>query len=622
MKSKKFISGLLAGAMVLTSVATFGVSEAEAAGEDGLVASYSFENSLANDVGTDGDAAVTVGKGITEYTESPAYETGRNGQAIRLNDNYGLKLNQENLGDNFTVSLWIKPDGILKENEVIAFLGCNDSDPNQEDDQEQWVAFSGGTLHGGSSELCKFWANGNGYGTHTTLGETNINTDWHKVTITGTDSTMTAYVDGVQIGSGDTNHPLAQENGDIYIGVNFWQDMIFRGLVDEVKVYDTTATAEEVQKDYLRDIGEPEGFKVASYSFEDGLVNDEGTETDTASAIVTGLGSYNGEVDYDENGFKGSAIRLGDYGLKLNKENLGENFSVSMWLNSDSTFPENQVLMFLGHHDPEKWIAVSGGEPWEGNSSLVKFWGKDGSVYTSHTTLSTTNISAGSWHQLTVTGSEDTLTAYLDGEAIAYASGQSGASNHPLAGENQDIYIGVNYWNTEFEGLVDEIEVYDCTLSADYIKEAYDAAYSNPEDFKTGSWSFENGLANDEGGEDASAIITALGAYDGNITYDENGFDGKAIRLGDYGLDLNQDNLGENFSVSMWVKPDGTYLENQVLALLGYHADPQNWIAVSGNLTGSSECKFWANGGNYNTWTTLGTPSVNADGWHQLVITG
>lgn len=216
-----------------------------------------------------------------------------------------------------------------------------------------------------------------------------------------------------------------------------------------------------------------EGFKVASYSFEDGLVNAEGAETDTASAVVTGLGSYNGEVAYDEDGFKGSAVRLGDYGLKLNKENLGENFSVSMWLNSDSTFPENQVLMFLGYHDPQKWIAVSGGEPGNGNSSLVKFWGKDDSVYTSHTTLSTTNIPAGSWHQLTVTGSEDTLTAYLDGEAIAYASGQNGASNHPLAGENQDIYIGVNYWDTEFEGLVDEIEVYDCTLSADYIAAAY-----------------------------------------------------------------------------------------------------------------------------------------------------
>ena len=611
MKSKKFISGLLAGAMVLTSLTTFGVSEVKAADEDSLVAYYTFEDGLANTVGEAGDEAVTVGKGITEYSSAPDYEAGRNGQAIRLNDNYGLKLNKENLGDSFTVSLWVKPDGVLKENEVITFLGYNDP--------EQWVAFSGGTLWGGSSELCKFWANGNGYSTHTTLGETNVNTDWHKVTITGTEDTLTAYLDGVQIGSGATNHPLAQENGDIYIGVNFWQDMIFRGLVDDVKVYNTTATAEEIQKDYLRDIGDMEGFKVASYSFEDGLVNAEGAETDTASAVVTGLGSYNGEVAYDEDGFKGSAVRLGDYGLKLNKENLGENFSVSMWLNSDSTFPENQVLMFLGYHDPQKWIAVSGGEPGNGNSSLVKFWGKDDSVYTSHTTLSTTNIPAGSWHQLTVTGSEDTLTAYLDGEAIAYASGQNGASNHPLAGENQDIYIGVNYWDTEFEGLVDEIEVYDCTLSADYIAAAYAEATGDPKEGKIAEYTFEESIA-DNNGTAASAVVTGLGAYSGDVKY-EAGFRGEAVRLGDYGLQLNKTNLGEDFTVSMWVKPDGTFAENQVLTLLGYH-DPEQWLAVSGNRSGTSTCKFWANGGEYNTWTTLGTPAINADGWHQLVITG
>lgn len=618
MKSKKFISGLLAGAMVLTSVATFGVSEAEAAGEDGLVAYYTFEDSLENTVAEE-DSAKTVTSGIVDYNGNVNYEKGRSGKAIRLN-NYGLKLNKTNLGDSFTVSLWVKPDGILKENEVIAFLGYNNP--------EQWVAFSGGTLYGESSELCKFWANGNGYSTHTTLGTTNVNIDWHKVTITGTDTTMTAYLDGVQIGSGDTNHPLAQENGDIYIGVNFWPDMIFRGLVDDVKVYNTTASAEEVQKDYLRDIGEPEGFKTATFSFEDSLANSEGGDDATPMKARTGGDNTfmyeGGTAQYVKEGFKGSAIRLNDYGLRLNQKDLGENFSVSMWLKADDVFPENQVLMFLGHYNPEKWLAVSGGAPWgTPASSLCKFWA-NGSGYDKHTTISKMNIGAGDWHQLTVTGSESTVKAYLDGVPVAYEIGQDGKTNQPLVGENQDIYIGVNNWDKEFTGLVDEVQVYQYTLSDEQVAAAYNAEMADPEEDKLAEYTFEESIA-DNNGVLASAIVTGLGAYNGEVKY-EAGFRGDAVRLGDYGLKLNKEDLGTDFTVSMWVKPDGTFAENQVTAFLGYH-DPEKWLGVSGNKRGTANVKFWARdveeaGGVYPSHTTLGTTDLNSGAWHQLTITG
>ena len=403
MKSKKFISGLLAGAMVLTSVFTTGWTEAEAAEEDSLVASFSFEDALTDSQGGDGAAMIVSGLGA--YRDgNPTFEEGFEGKAVRLGD-YGLKLNKTNIGDNFTLSMWVKPDGIFKENQVVAFLGFHNP--------EQWAGLSGGALHGGSSEECKFWAHDESvYTSHTTLGTVNIDTQWHKVTITADEENMTAYVDGVEIGSGATNHPLAQENGDIYIGVNYW-DSIFSGLVDEVKVYSTTSTADEVRKDYLRDIGDPEGSRVASYSFEEGLSNSEGA--DAADVIVTGLGAYEGEVVY-EDGFKGSAVRLGDYGLRLNQADLGENFSVSMWLKADGTFPENQVLMFLGYHSPEQWLAVSGNKS---GTSNCKFWAHDGSEYTSHTTISTMNIAADGWHQLTLTGSESTVTAYLDRQAAA-----------------------------------------------------------------------------------------------------------------------------------------------------------------------------------------------------------
>ena len=81
--------------------------------------------------------------------------------------------------------------------------------------------------------------------------------------------------------------------------------------------------------------------------------------------------------------------------------------------------------------------------------------------------LDTAQIDAGTWHCLTVTGSAEKMTAYMDGEEVA-----SGASNQPLSGSSQDIYLGVTNWDKEFDGLVDEVKVYSRTLSAG---EAYQA---------------------------------------------------------------------------------------------------------------------------------------------------
>ena len=601
-KSKKFVSGLLTGAMVLTSAVTFGPNAVSAAGEDkdSLVASYSFEDALTDSQGGDGAAMIVSGLGA--YRDgNPTFEEGFEGKAVRLGD-YGLKLNKTNIGDNFTLSMWVKPDGIFKENQVVAFLGFHNP--------EQWAGLSGGALYGGSSEECKFWAHDSSvYTSHTTLGTVNMDTAWHKVTITGDEKTMSAYVDGVLIGSGDTNHPLTGENQDIYIGVNYW-DTMFSGLVDEVKVYNTTATAAQVEKEYLKDIGDPEGLKVGSYSFENSLANEE--EAGEASPLQSGLSSYTGEIKYEE-GFKGQALRLNGFGLKLNQENLGDNFSVSMWLKPDGTYAENQVLAFLGYHDPEQWISVSGKKT---GTSECKFWANGGQYVDGNKwkTLGETAVGADGWHQLTITGSGETVSAYLDGALVG-----SGDTNHPLTGENQDIYIGVNNWDNTFSGLVDEIQVYQYTLSEEEIRDAYLAEMADPEDDKLADFTFEDSLA-DSTGSEADALVSGLGGYSGQVKY-EAGFRGQAVRLGDYGLKLNHENMGDNFTVSMWLKADGTYAENQVLTFLGYH-DPEQWIAVSGNKSGSAACKFWAHGGKYSTWTTLGTPTINADGWHQLTITG
>ena len=436
---------------------------------------------------------------------------------------------------------------------------------------------------------------------------------------------------------------------------------------------------------------------VASYSFDDSSLSS--STGAAATAVVTGLGAYEDSLTYEKDRSNGKAVRLGDYGLKLNRQNLGENFTVSLWLKPDGTLADNQSVVFLGHHSPEKWLAVAGNG---GNSANCKFWA-NGNGY-GWAGLGNTAINATGWHQLTLVGSADGMAAYLDGVQWG-----SGSTNSPLVGENQDIYVGVTYWDAEFNGLVDDVKVYSRALSEAEIYRLYDAetaasqllnetgvtvspamlnmlpgraemlavslhpvveaaepaitfessngevatvtpdgtvtavgsgettitasvtldgvtktaqtaviVTSSLESHLVASFDFEEDLNNSKGGT-ATALAKNLKAYSGEVEY-ADGHSGKAVRLGNYGLELNTKNIGTDYTVSFWMKNEAQLVENQVLALLGYHA-PENWIALSGNRVGSV-VKFWGNGGAFHTHTTLSTLTLPVMEWHQITVTG
>ena len=436
---------------------------------------------------------------------------------------------------------------------------------------------------------------------------------------------------------------------------------------------------------------------VASYSFDDGSLSSSTGGAD-ARAVVTwkdaATDEYTGDVTYVEDRNGGKAVQLGDYGLKLNRQNLGENFTVSLWLKPDGAFLKDQSCLFLGYHDPEKWLAVAGNE-----NGTARFWA-NGNGYAWNSFGTDMAISTNDWHQLTLVGSADGMAAYLDGVQWGSAS-----TNSPLVGENQDIYVGVTYWDAEFNGLVDDVKVYSRALSEAEIYRLYDAetaasqllretgvtvsptalnmvldrtqqlalslhpvveaaepaitfessngevATVTPDGTVTAVGSGETtitvSVTLDNVTETAQAAVAVTGsleshlvaafdfegtlgpatalaknlnAYNGQIEYVDAGHDGKAVRLGDYGLQLNTKNIGTDYTVSFWMKNEAQLVENQVLALLGYHA-PENWIALSGNRVGSV-VKFWGNGGAFRTHTTLSTLTLPVMEWHQITITG
>lgn len=195
---------------------------------------------------------------------------------------------------------------------------------------------------------------------------------------------------------------------------------------------------------------------VASYDFEGNLNNavEGGAQ---AQALVTGLGTYNGAITYGE-GKDGQAVKLGNYGLKLNQNDLGTEYTVSMWVKSDKALAGNQVMLFMGYHDPEKWLAVSGD-----SGDKLKFWANG--VIGQWVTLASPIVPSKEWHQITITGTAGSTTFYLDGITLGTFD-----SNDPLDGANGDIYLGVNYWDPEYEGLVDDVRIYSIAMSEEEVQ--------------------------------------------------------------------------------------------------------------------------------------------------------
>ena len=96
---------------------------------------------------------------------------------------------------------------------------------------------------------------------------------------------------------------------------------------------------------------------VASFSFDDENLKDSQGGED-ASAIVTGLSPYTGRMEYVDGYDGGKGIQLGDYGLKLNRENLREKKTVSLWIKPDNTIQADQATLFLGYHNPENGLQL------------------------------------------------------------------------------------------------------------------------------------------------------------------------------------------------------------------------------------------------------------------------
>ncbi len=234
---------------------------------------------------------------------------------------------------------------------------------------------------------------------------------------------------------------------------------------------------------------------VATYTFEDAQGNGS---IQGAKAISKGLVDYKGEKEYAEGkDGVGKAVRtkagiaasgsgesakpaVPGYGLELKEKNLGSAYTVSMWIKpeNEKTFHPNGPVLALGHGKTgdENWLAIAGHN--RGENSQARVWAHGTKYNKSNTDFITNPESADSttfegvqnkWTMLTITQLGNNVTFYKDG----VKTGKVYKADEVLSGTNEGICLGVNFWDTEFSGLYDDVYVYDSALTAEQVKKLY-----------------------------------------------------------------------------------------------------------------------------------------------------
>jgi len=183
----------------------------------------------------------------------------------------------------------------------------------------------------------------------------------------------------------------------------------------------------------------------------------------TPSTNATAIASINNDAAMTFNGVD-SYVDAGDFSSLI-----GQTVSVSMWFKTSSTFSSNEDLLSFG-------LQTTGSV-----STQRIFFDSSGVLVASinngaggYATTSWSALNDGNWHHLVCIWEGGTVTngikIYVDGSLASQAT-----STQSLTSAVQFI-IGENlHYNSNFDGSIDEVAVWDSALSSCDVKGIYDA---------------------------------------------------------------------------------------------------------------------------------------------------
>jgi len=607
MKYKKIVSGLLACAMVVTSAFSGNVTTAKAAEQPTPIATYDFnaaQDAVSPEIGTlkEGVDLVLGSKAgantdeLKKYEGNAQYGVGRSGKtgdcAVKTGA-YGLmlpKADYSSIGTEYSVSMWIKSSSnAMPENQQILFLGYHSP--------EKWIGVAAKDKPSGNT--LKLWTRdandetvvGGADGTDRwpTFGTTQIKAgEWNMLTLTQKGTTVNVYMNGVRVETTENAvwaKALDGANQKIYLGVNYW-DPAFDGLIDDVNIYSQELTAEQVEGLFKGSADLNEMLKDFTATVELNLVEGEKGQIETTipSAIPTDQVTFSYQSDATNVATvdaTGKVTAVGGGTAKIT--------TTATLANNGGTATKETTVTVKTKGDvlAEKGITV--------DKTMLLAEGE-------HQTIKVTLPEGLTKDDVTLTfESSDSTKATVDatGKVTAVAAGETDITT-TAASKSDEAKKATATTKVTVRGAVQATIDYnfnDSALPADVEVVGKGAVAS-----------------------------TATPAFDTGRTGETTD---KAIKLGDYGLQLPVENIGSKYTVSVWVNPSAALVNNQAVMLAGDGtAKAEEWVAFAGengNTTTTNKVKLWSNsqasGENNYAHQTYAQPEVPLNTWTMLTLT-